>query len=65
MNEQRLIDIEVQLAHHENTIADLNQALADQQRQLTRLEGVCDTLIGKLGALSRVGPDPTTGTARD
>lgn len=60
MNEQRLIDIEVKLAHHENTITDLNQALADQQKQLIRLEGVCETLIAKLGSLSQVGPDPTT-----
>lgn len=65
MNEQRLIDIEVKLAHHENTIADLNEALADQQKQLTRLEGVCEALIAKLRALSQVGPDPATGASRD
>ena len=61
MNEQRLIDIEIKLAHHEDTITDLNRALADQQKQLTRLEGVCETLIAKLGSLSQIGPDPTTG----
>lgn len=64
MDEKRLIDIEVKLAHHEHTIAELNEALADQQRQLTRLEGVCETMIAKLQSLSQVGPDPTTGFPR-
>lgn len=62
MNEQRLIDIEVKLAHHENTIADLNEALVDQQQQLTRLQGLCDILIARLHTVSQIGPDPTTGT---
>ena len=65
MDEKRLIDIEIKLAHHEDTIAGLNQALVEQQKQLTRLEGVCDMLVGRLGALSRVGPDPATGAAGD
>jgi uncharacterized coiled-coil protein SlyX len=65
MDEERLIDIEIKLAHHEDTIAGLNQALVEQQKQLTRLEGLCDTLIAKWGALSRVGPEPATGTPGD
>ena len=62
MNEQRLIDIEVKLAHHENTIAELNEALANQQKQLTRLEGVCDTLVGRVRALSQIGADTASGS---
>ena len=65
MDEKRLIDIEIKLAHHEDTIAELNRVLVDQQKQLTRLEGICDTLIAKMSALSRVGFDPTPGTTGD
>lgn len=65
MDEERLIDMEIKLAHHEDTIADLNQAMVEQQKQLIRLEKVCDTLIAKLSALSAAGPDPATGAAAD
>lgn len=65
MDEKRLIDIEIKLAHHEDTIAELNRALVGQQKQLTRLEGVCDALMGKVSALSRVGTDPTTEMSGD
>lgn len=65
MDEERLIDIEIKLAHHEDTIAGLNRALVDQQMQLTRLQGVCDTLVDKLGALPPAGTGPTTGSAGD
>jgi uncharacterized coiled-coil protein SlyX len=65
MDDKRLIDIEIKLAHHEDTIAELNEALVDQQKQLTRLAGVCDTLVAKLGALARLGADPTASTTGD
>jgi SlyX protein len=61
MEDKRLIDIEIKLAHHENTIAELNQVLVDQQKQLTRLGRLCDTLVEKLGAVSRVGHNPAPG----
>jgi SlyX protein len=65
MDEKRLIDIEIKLAHHEDTIAELNDVLVDQQKQLARLEAVCDTLVAKLGALARLGADSTTNTTGD
>lgn len=52
MTEQRLIDIEIKLAHHEHTIAELNQALSDQQAQLTRLEALCKSLAEKVRSQS-------------
>ena len=61
MEDKRLIDIEIKLAHQESTIADLNQVLIDQQKQLTRLERVCDMLGERLGTLSRAGADPAAG----
>jgi SlyX protein len=52
MNEQRLIDIEVKLAHQEHALDEVNQVLTDQQAQLSRLEQVCQSLIERLRSLS-------------
>jgi len=52
MNEQRLIDIEVKLAHQEHALDEVNQVLTDQQMQLTRLEQVCQSLVERLRGLS-------------
>ncbi|HEX5765477.1 MAG TPA: SlyX family protein [Woeseiaceae bacterium] len=52
MNEQRLIDIEVKLAHHEQALEEVNQVLTDQHARLSRLERVCESLVEKFRALS-------------
>jgi len=52
MNEQRLIDIEVKLAHQEHALDEVNQVLTDQQAQLTRLEQVCQSLVERLRGMS-------------
>lgn len=57
MDEERVIDIEVRLAHHEKALHELNEALTDQQRRLTRMERLCDTLVAKMRALSPAAPD--------
>jgi SlyX protein len=58
MNEQRLIDIEVKLAHHEQALEEVNQVLTDQQAQLSRLEQVCESLVVRFHALSEApAPD--------
>lgn len=54
MEEQRLIDIEVKLAHQEHALDEVNQVLTDQQAQLTRLEQFCQSLVERLRALSEV-----------
>jgi SlyX protein len=62
MDEQRLIDIEVKLAHQEHTLDEVNDVLTDQQAQLTRLEQVCQSLVERLRALSEV---PAADQRRD
>ena len=52
MDENRLIDIETKLAHQENLLAELNDALSDQQSQISRLEILCQSLIDRINALS-------------
>jgi SlyX protein len=58
MNEQRLSDIEVKLAHHEQALEEVNQVLTDQQAQLSRLEQVCESLVERFRAVSETpAPD--------
>lgn len=52
MDENRLIDIESKLAHQEDLLSELNTALANQQKQLTLLEDLCETLVSRVRSLS-------------
>jgi SlyX protein len=56
MDDVRLIDIEVKLAHQEQAMAELNQVLIDQQAQLTRLAQRYEGLAEKLHSLSQSRP---------
>jgi SlyX protein len=38
MDDDRLINIETKLAYQEETLAELNQVIYDQQKQITSLE---------------------------
>lgn len=53
MDDARLIDIEIKLAHQEQAMAELNQVLVDQQAQLTLLGQRYEVLIEKLQSLSQ------------
>lgn len=57
MDENRLIDIESKLAHQEDMLGELNTALANQQKQLTLLEDLCETLVSRVRSLSDDGPE--------
>ena len=57
MDENRLINIESKLAHQEDMLAELNTAMANQQKQLTLLEDLCETLVSRVRSLSDDGPD--------
>jgi SlyX protein len=52
MSEERLIDIEVKLAHQEHALDEVSQVLTDQQAQLSRLEQVCRSLAERLRSIS-------------
>lgn len=52
MDEQRLIDIEIKLAHQEHALDEVNEVLTSQQVQLTRLEQVCQSLVERFRAIS-------------
>ena len=55
MDEEKLIDIETKLAHQEHLLAELDDALSNQQAQIGNLEHLCQTLVVRIRALSENG----------
>jgi SlyX protein len=57
-----MIDIETKLAHQEHLLSELNDALTDQQAQITRLEALCQSLIDRVKSLAEAaGSDEPPG----
>ena len=52
MNEQRLISIETKIAYQEDTIAQLNDVVCQQQNQIDALERLTQQLLGRVRDLS-------------
>ena len=57
MSEQRLVDIEVKLAHHEQAVLELNDVITEQQAKLMQLDALCNQLIEKLRAIDQGATD--------
>ncbi len=51
MDEKRVIEIETKLAHQEHLLSELNEALTDQQAQISGLERLCQSLIDRVKSL--------------
>jgi len=64
VDEDRMIDIESKLAHQEHMLAELNTAVTNQQAQLTALEDLCETLVGRVRSLSEAAPDSDPANER-
>ena len=57
MSEDRLIDIESKLAHHEQLLIDLNEVLTEQQGRIMQLEQLSTSLIERVRAIGDAAPD--------
>ena len=57
VDEDRIVNIETQLAYQEHTLSALNDALAEQQAQISKLEALCRTLADRLQALTEKEPE--------
>ena len=62
MSEERFIDIETRLAHQDQGLLELNEAMLRQEQAITRLERLCVALAERLaeqgGAVGDTGaPD--------
>lgn len=61
MDEERLINLETKLAHQEHLLAELDDALTNQQAQIGRLEQLCRSLLERVKSL----PDGGSGDSGD
>ncbi len=52
MNDDRLVNIEMKLAHQEQTLIELNDALAKQQETIMTLEQLCASMAERFRAMS-------------
>jgi len=58
MSEDRIIELEIKQAYQEDLIQALNQVVADQQKQIGKLEETCKLLHNKIKDLSIDRGDP-------
>ena len=64
MTEARIVELEIRLAYQEDLIQTLNQVVADQQIQLSKLEETCKILHHKIASLAFSGHDAEAGDER-
>ena len=55
VDDEKVIDIETKLAHQEHLLSALNNALSNQQSQISALEQLCQSLVERIRALSEAG----------
>lgn len=59
MDEQRIIELETRLAYQEQTLSDLNDAVAGQQQQLSRVEHLIESLKDRVAVIAESLSDST------
>jgi SlyX protein len=58
MNEERIIELEIKQAYQEDLIQALNKVVADQQKQIGKLEETCKLLHQKIKSLALAEQGP-------
>ncbi len=64
MSEERVIELEIKLAYQEDLLQALNQAVADQQKQIGKLEETCKLLNDKIKHLALADRNPAIADER-
>ena len=57
MSEERLVDIEMKLAHQDQMLLDLNEVVIQQQAKIMQLEELCGSLVDRIRSIGEVLPD--------
>jgi SlyX protein len=55
VDDEKVIDIETKLAHQEHLLSALDNALSNQQSQISALEHLCQSLVERIRVLSEAG----------
>ncbi len=58
MSEERLVDIEIKLAHQEQLVSELNDVVTQQQAKIMQLEELSNSLIQRVRSLGESGAEP-------
>ena len=64
MTEDRLADIESKITFQEDTIQELNKVVYQQQKQIQRLEAICESLIEHVKDLRDMTPQGNVAQER-
>jgi SlyX protein len=59
--EDRFVDIEIKLAHQEDTVEQLNQVVYEQSRRIDQLEAMVSQLAEHIRNTAQSGPNPGAG----
>ena len=62
--EERFVDIEIKLAHQEDTVEQLNQAVYQQGRRIDQLEAMVSQLAEHIRNNAQSGPNLGTGSEK-
>ena len=64
MSEERFIDLESRLAHQDQLLNELNDAVTEQQSKIMQLEELCKSLIDRVRSLGDAAPGGDAGDER-
>lgn len=64
MDEERLVDIESKIAHQDQLLVDLNDAVSRQQLKLSDLEALLAALLDRVRNLAEALPEAAGGDER-
>jgi SlyX protein len=61
MSDERLVEIETQVAHQEYLLGELNDVVTRQQERIAQLESLCETLGQRLRSIGEALPATAAG----
>ena len=64
MSEERFIDLETRLAHQDQLLSELNDAVATQQAKIQKLDELCRSLISRVRSIGDAMPEGDSGDER-
>ncbi|MBS4050014.1 SlyX family protein [Methylomonas rivi] len=64
MSEERIIELEIKQAYQEDLVQALNSVVAEQQKQIGKLEETCKLLHDKIKSLAQAERNPEIADER-
>lgn len=64
MSEERFVDLESRLAHQDQLLNELNDAVTRQQAKIMQLDGLCQSLIERVRSMADTAHAGDSGDER-